>query len=274
MFHFACQALKSYRERVHDCGLSSSTAVTVQSKNKGLLPLKENELMCSFFSPLLIWLSGVPKMRRVGFWLALKLEHGAFYSATARSIMALRYGVTIGAYSYGGCFVPGTFPTLCRIVRYVSLAQGICVHRRNHSLDRLSMHPFFFNRKLGFVPKDHADFSELSIEHDAWVGERSIITAGCQRIGIGAVVGAGAVVAKDVPDFAVVVGVPARIIKYRFSETIRERILASQWWDKPVSEATQCMAEMVKPLNEESLSTHPWLRAAQSSCGVPTVQNS
>jgi len=58
------------------------------------------------------------------------------------------------------------------------------------------------------------------------------------QIGDGAVIGAGSIVTKDVPDFAVVAGNPARIIKYRFSEETQQSIKASRWWDKDIEELT------------------------------------
>lgn len=139
-------------------------------------------------------------------------------------------------YSYGPCLVPGGFPPGVKVGRYVSVASGVQVLLRNHPMDRLSTHPFFFNQKLGLLEKDTIEDGNLEIGHDAWIGSRVIITPGCKRIGIGSVVGAGAVVTKDVPDFAIVGGNPARLIRYRFSEDQREVILASRWWERSIEE--------------------------------------
>jgi serine acetyltransferase len=98
------------------------------------------------------------------------------------------------------------------------------------------MHPFFYRSKFGYVSKDNIPEGHLLIEHDAWIGERAIITSKCSRIGIGSVVGAGAVVTRDVPDFAIVAGNPARLIRYRFERAEIERRLASRWWEKQPSE--------------------------------------
>lgn len=177
------------------------------------------------------------------------LEGGQFYSATMRDILARYHGVVVGAYSYGECMNPGEFPPGVTIGRYVSVARDVRVFRRNHPYDRASTHPFFFDSALGMVEDDNIVGHELVIEHDAWIGERAIITPGCSRIGLGAVVGAGAVVTRDVPDFAIVVGNPARLIRYRFPEHIRRLLTDSHWWERPHDKWEPLMVFMTSPLD-------------------------
>jgi virginiamycin A acetyltransferase len=188
----------------------------------------------------------------------MRQEGGEFYSATLRDILADYHGVQVGAYSYGEALIPGSFPRGVTVGRYVSIAAGVQVLLRNHPLNCLSTHPFFFNRQLGYVKEDTVSFHALEIGHDAWVGSRAIITPGCTRIGIGAVVGAGSVVTKDVPDFAVVGGNPARTIKFRFDDATIANVLVSRWWDKPVWDLVRSISQMNKPV-AEAISTHPLL---------------
>jgi virginiamycin A acetyltransferase len=228
------------------------------------------ELRHSILSPAIRVAYRLSQLRQICLKLLQGLEGGDMYSATLRDILETHCGVRAGAYSYGEGLIPGTFPPGVTIGRYVSIAAGVRVFLRNHPLDRLSMHPFFYNKRLHFLRDDSIVSGTLQIGHDAWVGERAIITPGCSRIGIGAVVGAGAVVTKDIPDFAVVAGNPARLIRYRFPKQTRELILASRWWERPVEECAEFMSEMTEPLGDDPW-RHPLLRWAIRSVAAEAV---
>jgi hypothetical protein len=131
------------------------------------------------------------------------------------------------------------------------------------------MHPFFYNSDLGWVPKDTITNGSLEIGHDAWIGERVIITPRCRRIGIGAVIGAASVVTKDIPDFAVVVGNPARIIKYRFSKEVCRLIKESLWWERSAKECVQFLPEMTT-----SIGDNPWRHPLFAVALRPTEKDS
>lgn len=215
---------------------------------------------CALAGALLL-AAGRARLRRRCIAAAVRLEGGEFYSATARVIMARYAGVRIGAYSYGECFVPGSFPRGAVIGRYVSVAPGVRVFGRNHPMERLSMHPFFYNSRLGFVPEDTIGTAPLVVGHDAWIGERAIVTPGCRSIGIGAVIGAGAVVTKSVPDFGIVAGNPAGLVRHRFDEETRRRILDSRWWERSVEECVRHLPDMIVPVPDEP-GRHPLLGAS------------
>lgn len=207
---------------------------------------------------LLRRLSGFSRLRPLALKLAFKMEADQFYSLTARWIMANYYGVQIGHYSYGECFVPGAFPAGVKVGRYVSIGPNVRAFLRNHPLDRLSTHPFFYNQKLGFVAEDNIGSGSLEIGHDAWVGSGTMILKGCSKLGIGAAIGAGSIVTKDIPDFAIAVGNPARVIRMRFPPETCRLILASRWWEKPAAECLRHLKEMTASLDQYG-SQHPLL---------------
>ncbi len=88
-------------------------------------------------------------------------------------------------------------------------------------------------------PKDghNATKGDVVIGSDVWIGAHATILSGV-AIGDGAVVGACSVVAKDVPPYAVAVGNPARVVRYRFEPDLIERLLAIRWWDWPPEKIT------------------------------------
>jgi acetyltransferase-like isoleucine patch superfamily enzyme len=166
--------------------------------------------------------------------------------------MKRHFGVTIGAFSYGPCLNPGGLPVGTWVGNYCSFADGIKVFRRNHPIDRISQHPFFFNSALGLLEKDSIEADEmnpLTVGHDVWIGHGVIICPGCRRIGNSAIIGAGSVLVSDVPPFAIVGGVPGRVIRSRLPESLQHAWIESKWWLKAPSELAPEIANFVRPFN-------------------------
>jgi virginiamycin A acetyltransferase len=164
--------------------------------------------------------------------LSVSAEGGEMTSLTLRSVLRQHYGVHVGHYSYGSLLTPGFCDTNTEIGAYVSIGPNVRRFGAAHPMSAGSLHPYFYNPSLGFVGSAlDVERTACVIGHDSWLGANTVILPGCGRIGVGAVVGAGSVVTKDVPDFAVVVGSPARIIKYRFTEEKRQALLESRFWE-------------------------------------------
>ena len=81
------------------------------------------------------------------------------------------------------------------------------------------------------MKNDPRTYTHLSVGNDVWIGADVVITAGCNQIGDGAIVAAGAVVTKDIPPFSIWGGVPARLIGYRFDNNTIQMIENSEWWN-------------------------------------------
>ncbi|WP_172135674.1 CatB-related O-acetyltransferase [Adlercreutzia sp. ZJ473] len=119
------------------------------------------------------------------------------------------------------------------IGRYCSIAWNVSVGGGNHNVDSVSTYtPYWWKRTFGVDLPDDRESAYCEVGSDVWMGVGVNITTGV-TIGHGAVLGAGSVVVKDVPAYAVMGGVPARVIRYRFDEEIRERLLWLGWWDWP-----------------------------------------
>ena len=103
----------------------------------------------------------------------------------------------------------------------------------------VSTHPAFFSSlaqsNITFSTESvFEEFAKINIGNDVWIGARAIILDGV-NIGDGAIIAAGALVTKDVPNYAVVGGVPAKIIRYRFEENDIAFLMNIKWWDKDIS---------------------------------------
>ena len=129
------------------------------------------------------------------------------------------------------------------IGRYCSIASNVKVVTATHpTKDFVSTSPMFFStlKQTGKTYCNTSKFNEfltlngrsVIIGSDVWIGENVTIKGGI-TIGHGAIIAMNACVTKDVPPYAIVGGVPAKIIKYRFTESDIQRLLSIKWWDKP-----------------------------------------
>lgn len=177
-------------------------------------------------------LAKLPVFGRRVFWpLLIKNEGGQQESITLRLLYRERYNTDVGLYSYGGCFdeefnVGG----YVNIGKYCSFAKNVHYYGANHPTKYITTSPYFYNKSFGFKVKD-VERSSLIIGNDVWIGANVIITSRCKIIGNGAVVGAGSIVTKDVPKYAIVAGNPAKVIGYRFSDEQINQLENSEWWE-------------------------------------------
>lgn len=118
-----------------------------------------------------------------------------------------------------------------KVGKFCAISWDCTINAVTHPYDHLSIHAFPYVPHAGeFVKERTRTISEVEIGNDVWVGANSVIMPGV-TIGDGAIVGASAVVTKDVPPYAIVIGVPAKVIKYRFSDEIIDKLMHIRWWD-------------------------------------------
>ena len=125
---------------------------------------------------------------------------------------------------------------------FCAISWNVSMGGDNHDFHQPTIHPFYYNSTFGIEEnpelKKQQDILEAQEEpckigNDVWIGCGVIINRGI-TIGNGACIGAGSVVTRDVPPYAVVVGTPARVIKYRFDESVIDRLQKVAWWNWPV----------------------------------------
>lgn len=144
------------------------------------------------------------------------------------------HDVTIGCYTY---IAAQAAMSMVTVGRFCSIGPYLICGHGNHPTDFASTSPVFFSREkqCGVSFTDKNLFEErrpIQIGNDVWIGARAFIRDGV-KIGNGAIIAAGAVVVKDVPDYAIVGGIPANLIRYRFTEEIIAELSKLRWWEWP-----------------------------------------
>jgi phosphonate metabolism protein (transferase hexapeptide repeat family) len=154
---------------------------------------------------------------------------------------------TLGDYSYLERQVEAIYTD---IGKFCAIAADARLNALNHPLERVSQHKITYRPNEYFLgAKLDRDFRQARMEqrvrigHDVWVGHGAILLPGVTA-GSGAVIAAGAVVTRDVPAYAMVAGVPARFLRWRFSPEIARRIAALAWWDWEHDRLAAAVADM------------------------------
>ena len=135
----------------------------------------------------------------------------------------------IGMHSY---MVSGLIRSSVSIGRYCSIGRDVSVGTGEHALEALStggpIQSNYASKKYSVADKTRN--IRTIINDDVWIGDKATIFSGV-TIGMGAVIGTGAVVTSDIPAYAVAVGMPARVVKYRFEDHIIEQLIKSEWYN-------------------------------------------
>lgn len=157
------------------------------------------------------------------------------------------YSLFYGRIGFGS-YISKNSHLSAQVGRFCSIGNNVRVTQGNHPVySWASTHPAFYSNGMqsGISFVNSQLFEELTyaddrikvacvIGNDVWIGDNVTILAGV-TIGDGAVIGAGTVVTKDVPSYAIVVGVPGRVMRYRFSEEQIQALESIQWWNRDVS---------------------------------------
>lgn len=180
----------------------------------------------------------IPKGKTVGYSFVKSERVGCHFGSHVRvySPYWMHY-VRIGDYSY-----VSTNSRMARVTigKFCSIGPNFCCGLGLHPTSGVSTAPMFYStaRQNGMTlckATKYEESKDTHIGNDVFVGANVTLIDGVS-IGDGAIVGAGAVVTKDIPPYAIVVGVPARVIRYRFDERQIESLLQLEWWNRPKQE--------------------------------------
>ncbi|MBU2698385.1 CatB-related O-acetyltransferase [Pimelobacter sp. 30-1] len=177
----------------------------------------------------------------------------------------------IGAFTY---LVGGVIDSCSSIGRYCSLAAGVRIGEPDHPTDWLSTSPFQYDAgRFGWhpaaaegTPLEPAGFPRgpATIGNDVWIGANAVVLRGV-HVGDGAVIAAGAVVTRDVPPYAIVGGVPAKVIRSRFAPDLVAALQEVAWWrfspnqlaGLPFDDPAAAVAELRRRIDEDGLTPYP-----------------
>jgi acetyltransferase-like isoleucine patch superfamily enzyme len=198
-----------------------------------------------FKNPCTVWLSRIIQSKILEFKnrdKSLKIGYLSYAKNTRFGLYNTLYeNVSINESNLGDFtyIAHGTSISKCNIGKFCCIGPNCTIGLSKHpTKDFVSSHPIFYSMikqsQISFADQSYfEEFEPISIANDVWIGFNVIIVDGV-TVGNGAFIAAGSVVTKDVPPYAIVGGVPAKLIRYRFDENQIQKLIKMQWWDKDI----------------------------------------
>tara|TARA_R110002096_G_scaffold31021_11_gene91904 strand:+ start:7446 stop:8117 length:672 start_codon:yes stop_codon:yes gene_type:complete len=183
-------------------------------------------------------------------WLLDRCEGGSMFSCTLRRIFAHYHGVAVGEYTHGGWMQPFQIDEGTTIGRFCSIAETARVLTHNHPLQTRSTSGLFFHPFFGMVSGHLANVTQLQIGNDVWIAHNAVLLPSVNSVGDGAVIGAGSVVGRDVPPYAIVQGNPGRVVGYRFDPEQIVKLLEERWWEHPAETLRERLQDFLEPIGK------------------------
>jgi len=214
------------------------SAAVQRALRTGKLPRRLRPGRVPLLSELIYRLYWISPWRLQGIWrwLLYRLEGGSIFSTTLRRIFRRQFGVDVGLYTQGDWYFPFHLDQNTTVGRYCSIASTARIVTHNHPTNTISTSALFFHPDKGLVRENPVRSLPLEIGSDVWIAHHAVVLPPTRVIGHGAVIGAGAIVSRDVPAYAIVMGNPARVIGYRFPPERIAELLASRWWERSLEE--------------------------------------
>jgi phosphonate metabolism protein (transferase hexapeptide repeat family) len=184
------------------------------------------------------------------------VQLGHFVEVGERVILA---ECEIGDYSYVERNAEAIYTS---IGKFCAIAANVRLNALNHPIERVTQHKityrpneYFLHAKVDKNFRSLRQSKRVTLGHDVWIGHGAIVLPGL-TIGHGAIIAAGAVVTKNVEAYAIVAGVPAKHVKWRFPKKIRDGLIKLAWWDWDHDRIAAAIMEMQDLTAEQFLKTH------------------